>query len=165
LKKVLNDRAKKWLEDQMSQREKWALIFDTGGLRYGIMTTNSSESLNKVFKGIRAVLVSGIVEYSFRKCNEYLVNRWNIANRSKEKWDQAGRKYLEIAEMISSNQVGDSYGPSRLVYNIYSARVTTLGGERHGGKNYKVDLEKVECSCNIPQLFHAPCLHVIIACT
>jgi hypothetical protein len=156
LKKVLNDRAKKWLEDQMSQREKWALIFDTGGLRYGIMTTNSSESLNKVFKGIRAVLVSGIVEYSFRKCNEYLVNRWNIANRSKEKWDQAGRKYLEIAEMISSNQVGDSYGPSRLVYNIYSAGVTTLGGERHGGRNYKVDLEKVECSCNIPQLFHAP---------
>jgi hypothetical protein len=74
LHKVLNDRAKRWLEDHMPQRDKWALAFDVGGLRYGVMTTNSSESLNKVFKGICAVPVSGIVEYSFRKCNEYFVN-------------------------------------------------------------------------------------------
>jgi hypothetical protein len=79
LQNVLNGRAKSWLEDQMPQRDKWALSFDVGGLRYGVMTTNSSESLNKVFKGIRAVAVSGIVEYSFRKCNEYFVNRWNIS--------------------------------------------------------------------------------------
>jgi hypothetical protein len=74
LHKVHNDRAKRWLEDQMPQRNKWALAFDARGLRYGVMTTNSSESLNKMFKGIRAVPVSGIVEYSFRKCNEYFVN-------------------------------------------------------------------------------------------
>jgi hypothetical protein len=158
LDKLLNDTAHNWLKDQMSQREKWALAFDTGGLRYGVMTTNCSESFNKVFKGIRAVPVSGIVEYSFRKCNEYFVNRWNKANRSKETWGKAGRKHLEIAEMISNNQVGDSYGPSRLVYNIYSAGGTTPGGEKYGSRNYKVDLEKVECSCNIPQLYHAPAL-------
>ena len=74
LQKVLDARAKSWLEDQMPQRDKWALAFDAGGLRYSVMTTNSSESFNKVFKGIRAVPVSGIVEYSFRKCNEYFVN-------------------------------------------------------------------------------------------
>jgi hypothetical protein len=142
----------------MSQREKWALAFDTGGLRYDVMTTNSLESFNKVFKGIRAVPVSGIVEYSFRKCNEYFVNRWNKANQSKETWGKVGRKHFEIVEMISNNQVGNSYGPSRLVYNIYSAGGTTLGGEKYDGRNYKVDLEKVECSCNIPQLYHAPLL-------
>ena len=70
LHKVLNARVKSWLEDQMPQRDKWALVFDVGGLQYSVITTNSSESFNKVFKGIRAVLVSGIVEYSFRKCNE-----------------------------------------------------------------------------------------------
>jgi hypothetical protein len=62
----------------MAQRDKWALAFDDGGLRYGVMTMNSSKSFNKVFKGIHAVPVLGIVEYSFRKCNEYFVNRWNI---------------------------------------------------------------------------------------
>jgi hypothetical protein len=45
----------------MPQREKWALAFDAGGLRYSVMTTNSSESLNKVFKVIYEVHVSGIV--------------------------------------------------------------------------------------------------------
>ena len=64
LHKVLNARAKSWLQDQMPQRDKWGLAFDAGGLWYGVMTTNSSESFNKVFKGIRAVPVSGIVEYS-----------------------------------------------------------------------------------------------------
>jgi hypothetical protein len=85
LQKVLNARAKSWLEDHMPQRDKRALAFDVRGLRYGVMTTNSLESFNKAFKGIRAVPVSGIVEYSFRKCNEYFVNRWNIATASKEK--------------------------------------------------------------------------------
>jgi hypothetical protein len=85
------------------------------------MTTNSSESFNKVFKGIRAVLMSSIVAYSFRKCNKYFVNRWNIAKASKEKWDRAGRKHLDISETIASNQVGKAFRPSRLVYNIRSA--------------------------------------------
>ena len=62
-KKVLNGRAKRWLEDQMPNRDKWALAFDVGGLRYGVMTINSSETFNKVFKGIHAVPVSRIVEY------------------------------------------------------------------------------------------------------
>ena len=99
----------------MPKREKWALAFDAEGLRYDVMTTNSSESFNKVFKGIRAVPVSGIVEYSFRKCNEYFVNRWNIAKASKEKWGRAGRKHLDLSKTIASNQVGEAFGPSRLV--------------------------------------------------
>jgi hypothetical protein len=148
----------------MPQRDKWALAFDVGGLRYGVMTTNSLESLNKVFKGIRAVPVSGIVEYSFRKCNEYFVNRWNIAKMSKDKWGRASRKHLDVAETIASNQLGEAFGPSRLVYNIRSAGGTNPSDEKYGSRNYRVDLDKAECSCNIPQLFHVPCSHVITAC-
>jgi hypothetical protein len=131
LQKVLTAKAKTWLEDQMPQKDKWALAFDARGLRYGVMTTNSSELFNKVFKGIRVVLVSGIVEYLFRKCNEYFVNRWNIAKESKEKWGRAGRKHLDLLETIASNQVGEAFGPSRLVYNIRLARGTNLVGEKY----------------------------------
>jgi hypothetical protein len=162
--KVLNVRAKSWLPDQMPQRDKWALAFDARGLRYGVMTTNSLELFNKVFKGIRAVPVSGIMESLFRKCNEYFVNRWNIAKVSKVKWGRAGKKHLDLSETIASNQVGEAFGPSRLVYNIRSTRRMYPGGEKYAGRNYMVDLEKAECSCNIPQLLHVPCLHVIIAC-
>jgi hypothetical protein len=104
------------------------------------------------------------VEYSFRKCNEYFVNRWNIAKMSKDKWGRAGRKHLDVAETITSNQLGEAFGPSRLVYNIRSAGGTNSSGEKYGSMNYRVDLDKAECSCNIPQLFHGPCSHVIMAC-
>lgn len=75
LEKDLNDTAKEWLKVDMDDKDKWALAYDSGGLSYGIMTTNNSESLNNVFKGIRLRPVAGIVDYSFEKCNEYFVNR------------------------------------------------------------------------------------------
>ena len=76
LEKEMNETAKEWLKGEMVDKDKWALAYDEGGKRYGIMTTNNSESLNNVFKGIRSRPVAGIVEYSFEKCNEYFVNRW-----------------------------------------------------------------------------------------
>ena len=97
-----------------------------------------------MFKGIHVVPVSGIVEYSFRKCNEYFVNRWNIAKASKEKWGRTGTKHLDLLETIASNQVGEAFGPWRLVYNIRSAGGMNPGGEKYGGRNYRVDLEKAE---------------------
>ena len=63
----------------MEQKAKWALAYDEGGFRYDIMTTNSSESFNKVFTRVRALLVSGIVEFLFHKCNEYFVKRSGLA--------------------------------------------------------------------------------------
>jgi hypothetical protein len=75
LGKMLNQAGKAWLEDQMEQKTKWALAYDEGGFRYDIMTTNSFESFNRVFTGVRSLLVSGIVEFSFQKCNEYFVKR------------------------------------------------------------------------------------------
>ena len=60
--------------------------------------------------------------------------------------------------------MGEAFGLSRLVYNIRSARGTNLGGKKYNGRNYRVDHEKAECSCNIPQLLHVPCSHVITVC-
>jgi hypothetical protein len=40
LEKILNDDAKAWLLEQLTEKSKWALAFDEGGSRYGIMTTN-----------------------------------------------------------------------------------------------------------------------------
>jgi hypothetical protein len=75
LDKVTNQAAKTWLQDQMEQKKKWALAYNEGGFRYCIMTTNSSESFNRVFTGVRSLPVSGIVEFSFMKCKEYFMKR------------------------------------------------------------------------------------------
>ena len=60
----------------MEQKARWALAYDEGGFRYGIMTTSSSESFNCVFTRVQSLSMSGIVEFSFHKCNEYFVKRW-----------------------------------------------------------------------------------------
>ena len=79
---MVNAAGKAWLEAQMEHKAQWALAYDEGGFRYGIMTTNSSESFNHVFTGVRSLPVSRIVEFSFHKCNEYFVKRWELAQRN-----------------------------------------------------------------------------------
>ena len=59
----------------MEQKALWALVYNEGGFRYGIMTTNSLKSFNRVFTGVQSLPVSGIIEFSFHKCNEYFVKR------------------------------------------------------------------------------------------
>jgi hypothetical protein len=54
------------------------------------MTTNYSESVNNVFKGIRSRSISGIVEYSFEKCNAYFVDRWRKARDLLDKGGKIG---------------------------------------------------------------------------
>jgi hypothetical protein len=67
LLKDLNEKAKDWLEYEMEDKDKWAQAYDEGGMRWGIMKTNYSESVNNAFKLIRSRPVSGIIEYSFEK--------------------------------------------------------------------------------------------------
>ena len=75
---MVNAAGKVWLEAHMEQKAQWALAYDKGIFRYGIMTTNSSESFNHVFTRVRSLPVSGIVEFSFHKCNKYFVKRWEL---------------------------------------------------------------------------------------
>jgi hypothetical protein len=93
LENILNDDANAWLLKQWPEKSKCALAFDEGDSRYGIMTTNISEVFNFVLKGIRALPVSGIVDYISHKCNEYFVNRWKKARQSMakgERWRGGG---------------------------------------------------------------------------
>jgi hypothetical protein len=80
------------------------------------------------------------------------------------KFGRAAQEYLDEAEKLSKDQIGDTYGPGRVVYSVRGKGGTRLGGEQYGGRNYRVDLAKVECSCNVPQIMHAPCSHMIMAC-
>jgi hypothetical protein len=82
LEKIINDDANAWLFEQLPEQSKWALVFYEGGPQYGIMTTNISEVFNFVLKGICSLHISGIVDYTFHKCNEYFMSRWEKAWQS-----------------------------------------------------------------------------------
>jgi hypothetical protein len=69
LKQMMNSKEKEWLEEQMVNKHKWSNAFDEGGWKYGVQNTNLSKVLNKVLKGVCAMPVSAIVEYTFYKIN------------------------------------------------------------------------------------------------
>ncbi|XP_039824642.1 uncharacterized protein LOC120686486 [Panicum virgatum] len=108
----------------MVDKDKWALAYDEGGKRYGIMTTNNAESLNNIFRGIRSRPVAGIVEYSFEKLNEYFVNRWGKGRSLLDKggqWGLIAEEHLKDAEDRSVNQLAAPYGPERMIYSVRGA--------------------------------------------
>jgi len=91
--KVMNGEVKAWVQNEMGIKEKWVAAFDDGGWRYGVHNTNISEVLNKVFKGIRAMPVSAIIEWSFYKLNLYYVHRWQKAGihlENNDMWRKMG---------------------------------------------------------------------------
>ena len=110
--------------------------------------------------------MSRIVEFSFQKCNEYFVKRWELAQRNIAEYGRfgkAGTKHLKEAKELAKQHITEPYGPRRHVFSVQGKGGTSLGGKRYGGRNYRVDLDKVECSSNVPLIMHAPCSHMIMA--
>jgi hypothetical protein len=172
LKQMMNLEAKEWLEEQMVNKHKWANAFDEGGWRYGVNNTNLSEVLNKVLKGIRAMLVSAIVEYTFYKINSYFVHRWKKARdhidrglRGVNTFGKAAKRHLTEQGLKVVSMRAELFDPTLYVYSVRTASALNVRGEMIGGRIYKVDLSGVTCTCCIPQLLHVPCSHMIATCT
>jgi hypothetical protein len=108
----------------LSEKSKWALAFDKADYQYGVMTTNISEVFNLVLKGICSLLVYGIVDYTFHKCNVYFVGRWEKARNTLakgERWGESGRKHLLEQSEISNNKVATIFDSTKLVYQVKSS--------------------------------------------
>jgi hypothetical protein len=60
--------------------EKWSLLFDKGGVRHGIMTTNFAEVYNAVLRGARAQPLVGIIEFFLYCTMNYFLDCANVAH-------------------------------------------------------------------------------------
>uniref|UniRef100_K4ALQ4 SWIM-type domain-containing protein n=1 Tax=Setaria italica TaxID=4555 RepID=K4ALQ4_SETIT len=156
LKGMMNEEATKWLEEKMENKHKWANAFDNGA-RYGVQNTNISEMLNKVLKGIHAMPISAIVEFTFYKVNSYFVHRWAKARAQIDRrpnqilWGKGAMKHLATEGKKAASMSVELFDPTLYVYSMT------------GGRIYKVDLSSVTCTCCVPQLLHVPCSHMITA--
>jgi hypothetical protein len=63
-----------WIENE--PKEKWALLYDTDGARYDIMTTNFAEVYNWVMRGVRGLPLVAIVEFIIHGCTDYFRDRF-----------------------------------------------------------------------------------------
>jgi hypothetical protein len=58
-----------WIENK--PKEKWALLYDTNGARYGIITTNFAEVYNWMMRGVRRLPLVVIIEFIVHGCTDY----------------------------------------------------------------------------------------------
>jgi hypothetical protein len=67
-----------WIQNE--PEEKWSLLFDKGGVRRGIMTTNFADVYNAVLRGARAQPLVGIIEFFLYRTMKYFLDRANAAH-------------------------------------------------------------------------------------
>jgi hypothetical protein len=67
-----------WIQNDF--KEKWSLLFDKGGVRHEIITTNFDEVYNAVLRGARAQPFVGIIEFFLYRTMKYFLDRANAAH-------------------------------------------------------------------------------------
>ncbi|XP_021761161.1 uncharacterized protein LOC110725993 [Chenopodium quinoa] len=95
----------------------WSLFHDSGR-RYGICTTNFSETFNNVLKGARFLPIMSLVELTFHKVNKY----FTLRRESSEARSNQGLPYPPKVTAILEKNTAKVY------------QVTTERGERVGNK-------------------------------
>ncbi|XP_078171452.1 uncharacterized protein LOC144565535 [Carex rostrata] len=148
------ENAWKWIEEKINDdREYWALAFD-GGRRYGVMTTNWSESLNSVLRGTRSLPVTAFVAATFYRVNQAFVER-----------SEQGRKMTtqlcpKVIDQIRPRQIA-SRGYQVCRFGLCDYEVNT------GTSKYSVTINGRSsiCVCQAFRLIGLPCSHMLACCS
>ncbi|KAL5184765.1 hypothetical protein HKD37_17G048421 [Glycine soja] len=121
-----------WI-DRISKK-KWTMTYDREGRRYGHMTTNLSECINKVLKDCRNIPITALVKstYKLRKNQE-----------------QACTHIVHVYDIHSTRfEVEENF-------NLITQR---------GGQKWAVNLNGHHCQCGRYSTLQCPCSHIIAAC-
>ncbi|KAJ3703470.1 hypothetical protein LUZ61_007175 [Rhynchospora tenuis] len=157
--------------------ERWAQTYD-GGPRWGLMTSNGSESLNSRYKAERRLPVVGLVEGTWYKTVSWFNERKLLSferNAEGERWPKT------IQEKISKRTlkaVGINVVTIDQMRGEFEAQVPYEKSEPGVTWKYKVLIRRAYqptdpqlptrravCQCRKPQLTGIPCVHVIAFCS
>nr|ABA98528.1 transposon protein, putative, Mutator sub-class [Oryza sativa Japonica Group] len=150
-------------------KEKWAKAYDTGGARYGIMTTNLAEVYNWVMRGVRGLPLVGIVEFILHGTCRYFRDRFqavlpSMPNNSilfgafmQKKLEELRKKAMKHRALVQGTQQHrfEILCQDKAGRGIYRKRVKQECVLKDDGTCH--------CSCAKPKLLHRPCTHVIAA--
>ncbi|KAL5142661.1 hypothetical protein HKD37_09G025801 [Glycine soja] len=141
-----------WI-DRIS-KGKWSMTYDTSGQRYGHMTTNLSECVNKVLKDCRNIPITAL----------YFVDHGRQAQR------QLNEGQVYCSKLVKELRKNQEQVCSHIVrvYDIHSTRFeveeTFNPITQRGGQKWAVNLNGHYCQCGRYSALHYPCSHIIAAC-
>ncbi|KAH1193484.1 hypothetical protein GmHk_19G054523 [Glycine max] len=151
-----------WI-DRIS-KEKWTMAYDREGRRYGHMTTNLSECINKVLKDCRNIPITALVKSMYSRCRKYFVERGRQAQR------QLNEGQVYCSKLVKELRKNQEQACSHIVrvYDIHSTRFEVEESfnpiTQRGGQKWAVNLNGHYCQCGRYSALHYPCSHIIVAC-
>ena len=136
------------------------------------MTSNMAECFNNVIKGVRALPVTAIIEYTFTKLNAYFLKYSEVTAEQMSPPDDEAYVYkyapkfddwIEYQTRKADTQSVEEFNSTDLIYQVNEPGGITQGGVQFGGGSFKVHLRAGECSCARPTVYHLPCSHLMAA--
>ena len=146
------------------EKSKWSLAHDKHGRRFGHMTTNLSEAINKVLKGARNLPITALVRCTYGRMVEYFVARGSHARAELN----GGNVYCtKLMQTLQKEQAAACRHHVR-VYDMDTTRFEVEEEFDHmtqrGGTKWSVNLNRRHCQCGKFQAYRIPCSHAIAAC-
>nr|AAN04209.1 Putative retroelement [Oryza sativa Japonica Group]ABG65916.1 transposon protein, putative, Mutator sub-class [Oryza sativa Japonica Group] len=164
LRQRIPEGPRKWLEDELLDKDKWSRAYDRNGRRWGYMTTNMAEQFNSVLVGVHKLPVTAIVSFTFMKCNDYFVNRHDEALKRVQlgqRWSTKVDSKMKVQKSKANKHTARCFDKQKKTYEVTERGGITRGGVRFGARAFKVEGEGNSCSCQRPLLYHMPCSHLI----
>jgi hypothetical protein len=151
-------------------------MFDEGGARHGIKTTNFTKVYNYVLRGARPLPLVGIIEFFMYRTMLYFHTRSQIAaevmRNTQIRYCIKMTEYLSKARekalkhKVTAQPLHQS-GDNEIMWN-YDVECE---GKMHLGPSREKTFQVAEVgnqicrfTCRKPQKLHIPCSHVVVAC-
>lgn len=152
--------------------EKWSLLHDTHGARYGTMTTNLAEVYNFVLRGNRALPLTAIVEGIFHGTVKYFRERrqraeLHMMNYPNTPYCEKVMRYMQDKMEKARSHTVIAIGNRERRFEVRLPTDKFGTGNQMRTHEVIIGLEAwptCECTCNKPKLLHLPCSHVLAAC-
>ncbi|CAI9108647.1 OLC1v1008305C1 [Oldenlandia corymbosa var. corymbosa] len=141
-------------------RGRWSLAYDQDYARWGMLTTNISESYNNVLKGVRFLSSRAVVESTLAKTIKFFCDQYADALKCNTPiGDKYWKKFCKYENTAATHKV-ELYDCQNQVYEV-------ITGWRHigkGGNEHKEEYRDWCCSCKKWQTYRLPCSHALAVC-
>ncbi|XP_061369059.1 uncharacterized protein LOC133311947 [Gastrolobium bilobum] len=137
-------------------KEKWSRAYDVEGRRYGHMTTNLAESVNRVLKGARNMPITTLIKHTYSRLVHYFVTRSTSAAAQLQ---FAHRHCKNVVELVKKNEILAT-GHHVRAYNVeHTVFEVGPGWDR----SYSVNLPQRFCQCGKFKALKYLCSHAAAA--
>ncbi|XP_058776138.1 uncharacterized protein LOC131650445 [Vicia villosa] len=157
-----NPDAGRWIDNLA--KEKWTRSYDNGQ-RWGHMTTNLVESMNRVFKGIRHLPITALVQATYYRMAFLFARRgerWSAVLESGQVFSETCVKFMKEQSAKANSHNVTSFDRFNRTFNVKEIIDHNEGLPR---QQYRVLIDEGWCDCRKFQAFRMPCSHVIAACS